>query len=175
MVPGGPSSHTGNIIKSPLECCIYNIGFAPGCGSDRESHCCARTHTLAHNPSVEHSPATQTHTHDCARAQQRLHRHDTIPFLLLLFFFFLYFFPVRLSVFVEAGHKTHRPCPGAAVLCAAFSGVLASQNINGLMRRGLFLMCRNIDSLGGTRRVKRLCEEITTPPNGPPAGTEHAQ
>lgn len=37
VVPGGPWSHTGNIIKSPLECCIYNSGFAPGCGSDTES------------------------------------------------------------------------------------------------------------------------------------------
>lgn len=76
---------------------------------------------------------------------------------------------------MDAGHKTHRPCPGAAVLCtAAFSGALASQNINGLMRRGLFLMCRNIDSLGGTRRVKRLCEEITTPPDGSLPGRRRA-
>ncbi|KAI4827287.1 hypothetical protein KUCAC02_030692, partial [Chaenocephalus aceratus] len=76
----------------------------------------------------------------------------------------------------ESLHKTHTVsfswhcCP-----YMVFSMAPASQNINGLMRRRLFLMCRNIDSLGGTWRVKRLCEEITTPPDGLLASSEHAQ
>lgn len=69
------------------------------------------------------------------------------------------------SVLVESLHKTHTVSFLLAPLSLymVFSRTPASQNINGLMRRELFLMCRNIDSLGGTRRVKRLWRDNNAP------------